>query len=86
MNEQQLVQYLTQRLIDDREVQKYMDEHYDLGDYAAHEYLVEAQLELHETQQQLIHAERCNMLYRLLGQVATSLYCSEEARTEQCQL
>ena len=86
MNEQQLVEYLKQRLIDDPNVQKYMNEHYDLGDYAAHEYLVEAQLELHETKQELIYAQRTNMLHRLLGQVATELYCSEEARTEQCQL
>ncbi len=86
MNEQQLVQYLTQRLIDDVEVQKYMHEHYNLGDCAEHEYLVEAQLELHDVREQLIYANRTNMLHRLLGQVATSLYRSEDSRTELCQL
>ena len=86
MNEQQLVQHLSQKLIDDVEVQKYLHEHYNLGDYAAHEYLTEAQLEQYETKIELIYAHRTNMLHRLLGQVAINLYQSDESKTELCQL
>ena len=73
MNEEELVQYLVQQLIDDENVQTYLHKLYpeppewDL-------YLTEAQLELVDAQEEICYSGRANHLFRLLGLVAAQLY------------
>ncbi|KKN04028.1 hypothetical protein LCGC14_1101600 [marine sediment metagenome] len=72
MNEEELVQYLTQQLIDDVNVQTYLSELYFEPEQEG--YLTEAQLELADAQDVAYHSSYTNHLVRLLGLVTAQLY------------